>query len=244
MPGVPFSRACEACRKQKRKCDEAQPICSRCQRLGIICVGSGAKRFKWQIETTNRSRTKRSTGTSITVVRTTSSTTDCDAPLIRQICRGPSNAQTVLTMTLIDKVHLTKDSDLRYNLTWAFGNFIQDVPRRLGKNAALDAAATSLALSHVRFSTGRKDAAPEELTAYINALSVLRNCLNDPNVARDANTLCAVMLLLFCQVSFHEDERSLTAGLTSSVIDRSQWSQIQWTWRGCCDHSQGQRYST
>jgi hypothetical protein len=208
MPGVPFSRACEACRKQKRKCDEAQPTCSRCQRLGIACVGSGAKRFKWQIETTDRSRTKGSTKTSITIVRTTSSTPAYDMPLVRQICRSPSNSQTVLTMALIDKVHLTKDSDLRYNLTWAFGNFIQDVPRRLGKNAALDAAATSLALTHVRFSTGRKDAVPEELKAYINSLSVLRDCLNDPVIARDANTLCAVMLLLFCQVSFHEDERN------------------------------------
>jgi hypothetical protein len=111
-------------------------------------------------------------------------------------------------MTLIDKVHLTKDSDLRYNLTWAFGSFIQDVPRRLGKNAALDAAAISLALTHVRYSTGRKDAAPEELKAYINALAVLRDSLNNPAVARDANTLCAVMLLLFCQVSFHEDKRN------------------------------------
>jgi hypothetical protein len=244
MPGVPFSRACEACRKQKRKCDERQPICSRCQRVGITCVGSGAKRFKWQIETTKRTKAKGCPNTSITIVRTTSSTPAYDDPLVRQICRGPSNAQTVLTMTLIDKVHLTKDSDLRYNLTWAFGDFIQDVPRRLGKNAALDAAATSLALSHVRFSNGRKDAAPEELTAYINALSVLRNCLNDSNVARDANTLCAVMLLLFCQVSFHEDERSSTAGLTNTVIDRSQWSQIQWTWRRRCDHPQGQRHPT
>jgi hypothetical protein len=111
-------------------------------------------------------------------------------------------------MALIDKVHLTKDSDLRYNLTWAFGNFIQDVPRRLGKNEALDAAATSLALTHVRFSTGRKETTPEEFKAYINALSVLRNCLNDAVVARDANTLCAIMLLLFCQVSFHEDKRN------------------------------------
>ena len=113
----------------------------------------------------------------------------------------------MLTMTLIDKVHLTTDSDLRYNLTWAFGNFIQDVPRRLGKNAALDAAATSLALSHVRYSTGRRDAAPEEIKAYINALKVLRGCLDDAEVARDANTLCAVMLLLFTQVIMHPLDR-------------------------------------
>lgn len=107
-------------------------------------------------------------------------------------------------MTLVDRVHLDKRSDLRYNLTWAYGGFIQQVPRRLGQNAALDAAATSLALSHVRFSSGRRDAAPEELKAYVNALGVLRHCLDSPTVARDPNTLCAVVIMLFVQVNISE----------------------------------------
>ena len=124
-------------------------------------------------------------------------------------------------MTLIDKVHINKDSDLRYNLTWAFGNFLQEVPRRLGKNAALDAAATSLALSHDRYSTVRRDAVPEEIKAYINALTVLRNCLDDPEVARDANTLCAVMLLLFAQVFIVLPGHILRVDLTSAANDRS-----------------------
>lgn len=106
----------------------------------------------------------------------------------------------MLASTLIEKVHLDTRSDIRYNLTWAYGPFIQEVPRRLGQNAALDAAATSLALCHVRYATGRRDATPEELKAYINALGVLRTCLDNTTVARDPNTLCAVMLLLFTQV--------------------------------------------
>jgi hypothetical protein len=223
MPGVPSGRACEACRKQKKKCDEVQPTCSRCQRVGITCVGSGARRVRWSIETTNHTRGRGTISTSTTIVRTASSTPDYEAPLVRRISRSPSNSQTILTMTLIDKVHLTTDSDLRYNLTWAFGNFIQDVPRRLGKNAALDAAATSLALSHVRYSTGRRDAAPEEIKAYINALKVLRNCLDDSEVARDANTLCAVMLLLFAQVSSSHFGQTLRVDLTSAANDRCQW---------------------
>jgi hypothetical protein len=200
MPGVPSGRACEACKKQKRKCDQVQPTCLRCQRLGINCVGSGAKRFKWQIETTNCNRGEGCAATTTTIVRTTSLPPDYNLPLVRQIYRSPSNPHSVLTMTLIDKVNLTTESDLRYNLTWAFGGFLQDIPRRLGNNAALDAAATCLVLSHVRFSTGRRDPVPEEIKVYINALSVLRTCLDDPMVARDANTLCAVMLLLFAQV--------------------------------------------
>jgi hypothetical protein len=142
-------------------------------------------------------------------------------------------------MTLIDKVHLTTDSDLRYNITWAFGNFLQDVPRRLGKNAALDAAATSLALSHVRYSTGRRDPAPEEIKAYIDALKVLRNCLDDSEVARDANTLCAVMLLLFTQVSSSHTGQTLRVDLTSAANDRCQWQQGYWTRRRSRYHPQG-----
>ena len=230
MPGVPSGRACEACRKQKKKCDEVQPTCSRCQRVGITCVGSGARRVRWSIETTNHSRGRGTVTTSTTIIRTAFSAPDHEVPLVRRISRSPSNSQTILAMTLIDKVHLTKDSDLRYNLTWAFGNFIQDVPRRLGKNAALDAAATSLALSHVRYSTGRRDAAPEEIRAYINALTVLRNCLDDHEVARDANTLCAVMLLLFAQVYIHLLGQILWIDLTSAANDRCRWQQDDRTW--------------
>ena len=136
-------------------------------------------------------------------------------------------------MTLIDKVHLGMDSDLRYNLTWAFGTFIQEVPRRLGENAALDAAATSLALSHVRYSTGRRDPAPEEIKAHINALSVLRKCLDDPVVARDANTLCAVMLLLFCQVSFISYRTAF-----GNITDKQQ-QMLGWNGSKTSGHGEG-----
>ncbi|KGO38063.1 hypothetical protein PEXP_080790 [Penicillium expansum] len=48
MPGVPSSRACDACRQQKKKCDESNPKCSRCTRLQIPCINNGARRFKFQ----------------------------------------------------------------------------------------------------------------------------------------------------------------------------------------------------
>ncbi|KAF4764689.1 hypothetical protein HAV15_001720 [Penicillium sp. str.  len=48
MPGVPTGRACDACRKQKKKCDEKQPACGRCLRLKVSCVGSGQQRFKFK----------------------------------------------------------------------------------------------------------------------------------------------------------------------------------------------------
>ncbi|KAJ5766541.1 uncharacterized protein N7511_004157 [Penicillium nucicola] len=48
MPGVPSSRGCEGCRKQKKKCDQVKPTCSRCTRLRIPCIGNGVQRYKFQ----------------------------------------------------------------------------------------------------------------------------------------------------------------------------------------------------
>lgn len=201
MPGAPTGKGCDACRKQKKKCDQLRPACSRCKRLNIPCIGSGTKRYKWTIETTDKTQARISVSPGAED-SSFSSTPSSDRALSRQISRSPSNTQTVLASTLIDKAHLTINSDLRYNLTWAYGSFIQEVPRRLGSNAALDAAATSLALSHVRYSLGRRDVTPTEITAYVDALSVLRKCLDNPVIARDTNTLCAIMLLLMVQVRF------------------------------------------
>ena len=85
MPGVPSSRGCDACRRQKkkvsqstsitwqpqtpyhplsqhlltRKCDESKPTCGRCTRLGIECAGAGEQRFKFQVHTMPQQPRKR-----------------------------------------------------------------------------------------------------------------------------------------------------------------------------------------
>ncbi|OBS21504.1 hypothetical protein FPOA_07842 [Fusarium poae] len=45
MPGVPKSRGCNNCLKQKKKCDQQKPVCSRCTRLNIACKGSGERKY-------------------------------------------------------------------------------------------------------------------------------------------------------------------------------------------------------
>jgi hypothetical protein len=103
---------------------------------------------------------------------------------------------------VIDRVKFSVDSDLRYNLTWAFGGYLLEVPKRLGVNVALDAAASALVASHLRFNSAIKEPSVEELTKYSYALSQLRSSLDDPVIAASANTLCAVMLLMICQASY------------------------------------------
>ncbi|KAH8649300.1 hypothetical protein BX600DRAFT_502729, partial [Xylariales sp. PMI_506] len=47
MVGAPTSKRCEACRRQKKKCDLNKPACSRCVRLRLKCVGVGMQRYKF-----------------------------------------------------------------------------------------------------------------------------------------------------------------------------------------------------
>lgn len=48
MPAIPSGRAWDACQIARKKCDSAVPICSRCTRLSIVCVGSGQRRFAFK----------------------------------------------------------------------------------------------------------------------------------------------------------------------------------------------------
>ncbi|WRT64835.1 uncharacterized protein IL334_001771 [Kwoniella shivajii] len=49
---------CITCRLRKKRCDEAKPICATCSRLGIECMGYGAKRPKWLKEKDNAKKAK------------------------------------------------------------------------------------------------------------------------------------------------------------------------------------------
>lgn len=90
--------------------------------------------------------------------------------------------------------------DFRYNLAWTFGDFLQDVPQRLGSNRALDAAAAALISAHANVCCNRP-ATPQTLSKYSRALYALKETLNDPCLDSSSESLCSVMLLLICQVS-------------------------------------------
>lgn len=107
---------------------------------------------------------------------------------------------SLLINALVGK--LKAPNDLRYDLSWAYGGFIEDIPRRIGTNEALDSAVAALVSSHSYLGShrGTDSFNPiEGLTKYSRALKTLRINLNDPAIACKAETLCAVMLLLICQ---------------------------------------------
>jgi hypothetical protein len=110
----------------------------------------------------------------------------------------PTNNLTVL----IDSFVRTFKTDLKYNLVWSNGLYLHEVPRRLGYNDALDTSVAALTAAHSDVVLGRKPSV-KALTEYTRALRTLNNYLNDPAKARASETLCAVMLLLVCQVRNH-----------------------------------------
>jgi hypothetical protein len=116
------------------------------------------------------------------------------------IFHTPSSQKTLLTQSLVR--HLEASHDLRYHLTWVYGTFIEDIPRRIGSNEALDAAVMALMRAHSSLAVHRGTppvACSDSLSKYSRALKTLRIYLDDPIKAREAETLCAVMILLICQ---------------------------------------------
>ena len=159
-------------------------------RLHISCIGAGRQRYIFKVVATeppefmqhcsnnDSSPSVFSASTSIVTI-SASNTTKLASQLIERIKPG---------------------LDIRFHLAWTYGGYLEDIPRRLGINQALDTATEVLVAIHARFREGSQDATAEILSKYGHALTILRRYLNDPCYVYTPETLCAVQLLLICQV--------------------------------------------
>lgn len=111
------------------------------------------------------------------------------------IIRAPSNGSTKLLDAFIEKLQVR---DSRYDLCWAYGGLLKEIPKRLGTNAALDASV--LAVVTVVSSLGTKSKSPEVFSRYGAALAALKTSLHDPIAVQSSSTLCAIYLVWICQV--------------------------------------------
>ncbi|CAI7601009.1 unnamed protein product [Penicillium manginii] len=241
MPGVPTGRACDACRKQKKKCDEKQPACARCLRLKIPCVGSGKLRFKFQEEKQYSTRVKKqlalssSNGDSGSLPNTSCESRYQSSPvkesaatekqilqLLSRKQRHPDKVQLMPPESPQSVPHsdisslaggfimtIKRTTDLRYNLWWSFGLWLEDIPRRLGTNEALDRAVDTLTTAHSNFSCNRGPSV-EALSKHSRALRTLSVYLDDRVHAQSSSTLSAVMILLICQLFLGPSNRKFS----------------------------------
>lgn len=174
------------------KCDQKKPKCSRCSRLGIDCIGAGQRRYKFitnHDQIAVAAKDDMHTSASITVLH-----------------HSPTD---LLVASMIDT--MKPSTDLRYNLAWSFGPFLEHVPQRLGTNTALDAAVQVIIAAHANHCAHRKNL-PDVLVKYSRALTQLRLSLDDALIAQSPETLCAVMLLLLCQVGFESSTKYFDSG--------------------------------
>lgn len=91
-------------------------------------------------------------------------------------------------------------TDLRYSLS-CYGDFLSHVPSRIGKSDALDASVKALVTTLPYQYNGQMP--PGALVSYVDALKTLRLCLNDSKKALTVETLCAIYLIMICQVKLH-----------------------------------------
>ncbi|KAI8718058.1 Zn(2)-C6 fungal-type domain-containing protein [Fusarium sp. LHS14.1] len=197
MPGVPSGKGCDACRKQKKKCDQAKPACARCARLNIPCIGSGKQRYKFKVQTLEIGSDSGSPQIVDTDEDTySSSSQSSSSPLSFQaLVRVPSSPTNIITNTLISRLEIT---DLRYDIT-CYGDFLRHIPARLGRNEALDTSADALATTFSTLHRPQGHQSVDALTKYVRALKSLRVVLSDPRKARTPETMCAVYLIMICQ---------------------------------------------
>ncbi|KAL9035791.1 MAG: hypothetical protein Q9214_006428, partial [Letrouitia sp. 1 TL-2023] len=172
-------------------CDASTAGCSWCRQLNIPCVGYGQQRYIFKDEGRRLKRRHREFFSPANVADTTS------AAQVGVVRAPPSNELARLAQAFVSQISLS--IDIGHQLAGNFGGFLLEVPRRIGTNEALDAAADTLITAHTRYCIGQLNPNTETLVKHSRALNALRRYLNDPAKARSSETLCSVMLLSICE---------------------------------------------
>jgi hypothetical protein len=165
-----------------RKCDQVKPACARCARLQIACTGSGQQRYKFKEQ-------------KIVLKSTQTQPVQQHTFIIEGLSRIPINEMTAIVNGFTSTLEVI---DPRYDLA-CYGGFLKHIPKRLGNNEALDASVEAITTAFPSLHT--REISLEMYIKYGHALKVLRTSLCDPTKAQTSDTLCAIYLVMICQVS-------------------------------------------
>lgn len=207
MVGIPLSRGCQPCRRQKVKCDERRPACVRCTNSKRKCPGYPL-RLKF-IDEAPRFRE------------------NSDSPpqtLLEQSL--PPGLSTSTSEDLSVKIFQTFRPDLPARKSVASlskNTFVTELPRHVGLSLACDLSMKAVCLAHDALLNPVSQTLVESRTQYSRALAELQRCIADPKRARTTGTLCATMLLsMFEQLLCADYEASIRhAGGASRLIEAS-----------------------
>lgn len=204
MPGVPSGRACDGCRRQKKKvCPRNHEVAKRsllrlpqvrlCDTMFTVCSPGVRMRRIWAAKVPFQKSKVLSTSSALRREAVSLPAASCTPSL----SPSPSNELNVLISAFLDTIKPTMDC--RFNLAWTYGPFLHHLPRRLGTNAALDSATRALVCAHRDFSLHRP-VTIRSLAEYSHAVQTLRQSMDNPTKAHSIDTACAVILLTLCQV--------------------------------------------
>jgi len=118
-------------------------------------------------------------------------------PCSPNLLRMPPNSNDSLTALIVSKLVV---ADPRYDIRWAYGPFLDEIPKRLGQSDALDAATKALMLTIPMSAEARRDPPVQALQSYTAAIGAIRRALSRRETARCMDTMCATYFLLLCQV--------------------------------------------
>jgi hypothetical protein len=82
----------------------------------------------------------------------------------------------------------------------AVGSFLPLIPCRLGRNRALDAVIASLCSVYVDHLTGKTPGSSATLQKYVASLNALQQCIKDPVLRSQSETICASIIVQMCEV--------------------------------------------
>jgi hypothetical protein len=117
------------------------------------------------------------------------------APQDIVLVAAPSSKISMITSNFTSMLEV---KDTRFDLS-IYGSFLDQIPQRLGTNNALDAVAVALTTAMPYVYTHQYSA--NMYSSYARALKSTRVSLSDPAEAQSPETLCAIYLLMVCQVN-------------------------------------------
>ncbi|OAR02251.1 hypothetical protein LLEC1_05767 [Akanthomyces lecanii] len=181
MPGVPTFRGCDACHRQKKKCDQASPQCARCARLKIPCTGKGQMRYKFKEQSITfvPAKTPRSKSSSLKSLSPPAS---------------PDNEITRLSGRFASALQI---DDPQFDLK-CFGDWFARIPARMGSSELLDNATETLLDAFDDLRSGQQSL--KTLSKYGKALKSLTNALQDPQQTKSPYTLCSIFMIMIAQM--------------------------------------------
>ncbi|EXJ57782.1 uncharacterized protein A1O5_12340 [Cladophialophora psammophila CBS 110553] len=204
MPGA-RSKGCRTCKQRRIKCDERTPICSQCEKSKRHCTGPDSP-FRYQYGSPEQHAQLVQALDAISIheidgdkwpdclkrngIAQSEATTDPLAPVI------PLTQSERLAATLISALERPSGFGARLQ---QIGSYFGQLPPRIGRSGALDAAVNCFLYSFTAVSVGQPRNKSLELARYCTTISALRRELAqyDDNglLSTPSETLCASLLL-------------------------------------------------